>query len=702
MKKFGLALSCIFIVTFVVPQCIFAVPASSDNSSELKDGLSQLLKIHKKRLTLNYLADDRSHDFLNDQLKNFAVPLRKNFRSNITGQYRKILLGNYDAKIGEVSKDLVPILLTKPEFETATIKTVKDAPFPLNLAFLVLVKNLVEGKTFTATHDSENVATPPKNEGLVQLKELLSELTFASSKDPYNAVKKMYSKTEPRDFPIWWFDDAQYEVGYTTHGENPAPPTPQKRKKWTVLVFLNADNNLENAGVKDVNEMEMVGSDENLNIVTQFDRMESGQGNDISNENWTGTRRYYVVRDRSKTVASKMVMNLGERDMGSKKELAEFLSWGVETYPADHFMVVIWNHGGGWKGISFDDESGKNLSIPDIVWAINQANPSLSKVNPKHPKFDVLDFDACMMGMLEVAYELKDVVDFLVASEETEPGLGMPYQDTLSPLKESPGMQPKTLAKNLVSAYVKSYSLGGSQTSKRNLGSSITKSAYDLSKIAPLASLVNKLAEALLANHELYSKLLTHSSGQFAKVRRYNDESFVDLYDLVMKLALIKDLPDDIRGICAQIINNFGFPKLVDRLSQPIVIKRKSPGGVVWGYNGWKFPPKEIWPPQSGVYKSRFALTLLKGPDSEGNYSCELGPFGMAIDQIKKKREFVTEINFRVLYENGKKSPDFTDRTGKEYGIVTQFATESALIAEGHTQGMGNSYGISIYYPYCL
>jgi hypothetical protein len=677
--------------------------AGGGTTADLAGLTAQILEVQLKKVTLNWLADPRSKALLNDLLKTFPDPLKKNFRANITGAYRKVLLGNFDAKLAELNQDLARLAGVSAELTTALLETVEATPFPLGAGFAPSLKRIDEILAFQMAQrgaEERGGATAAALHERVQ--KLRQRLESEADRDPYPAVQALYAKKELREIPIWWYDDAQHDVGYITQGEQPAAPGTRGRKKWTVLVFLNADNDLEASGLADLNEMEQIGSDEHLNIVVQIDRQKGARGDTIADGNWIGTRRYEVVKDRTKKIASKLVMNLGERDMGDRKELAGFLQWGVETYPADRYVVVIWNHGAGWKGISSDDDSGRMMSVPDVLWACRQALPSLAKVNPRHPKFDIIDFDACLMGMLEVAYELRDVTDFLLASEETEPGQGMPYQDTLRPLKDDPTITPRQLAKAMISAYVKSYATGGSQTTRRIKGASVTKAAYDLSRIEPLADLVGRLGASLSTNHAAYTRMLVDEYGVFARIRRYNDDSFVDLHDFVQKLLTIERLPAETRTIGEAIIALLGYPRLEDRLAQPIVIARRSPGLVIWGYNGWKTPPKEIRPPKTTIYHSRFCATPLTGPDDQGEYTCRIGPFTTVVDPVAKQREFVREINFYILTPDGKKGPDLTARTGREYTLVTQFPAHSPLVAEGHTQGMGNSYGISIYYPYCL
>ncbi|NLH39889.1 MAG: hypothetical protein GX445_07500, partial [Elusimicrobia bacterium] len=164
------------------------------------------------------------------------------------------------------------------------------------------------------------------------------------------------------------------------------------QKEWTVMVYLNAKNNLEPFGISDMNEMEMVGSNDNLNIVVQFGRI---KGYDTTNGDWKTTRRYYVTKDTdTKTINSQMVADLGKVDMGDYKSLIDFGKWVKQNYPAKKYLLVVWNHGSGWeksmglpitKGISYDDETGNHINTPQLGMALKEIG-----------KIDILNFDACL------------------------------------------------------------------------------------------------------------------------------------------------------------------------------------------------------------------------------------------------------------------------------------------------------------------
>jgi hypothetical protein len=201
--------------------------------------------------------------------------------------------------------------------------------------------------------------------------------------------------------------------GQTTH-------VSQFDRQWTLLIYLNADNNLETDGVDDVNEMEQVGSTEEVAIVVLMDRIRGTYPDDVSNGNWTDTRRFVVQKDddTERMTSSEPASGaeiLGEFDMGDPGTLKEFIEWGLANYPAEHYLLDIWNHGAGWRsrtqvaeatrGVSFDDTDGTSIETVELPFALN--------VNPL---IDVTAFDSSLMQMMEVAYEIRNRTDLVVGS----------------------------------------------------------------------------------------------------------------------------------------------------------------------------------------------------------------------------------------------------------------------------------------------
>ncbi len=309
-----------------------------------------------------------------------------------------------------------------------------------------------------------------------------------------------------------------------------ALPSAARAASWTVMVYLDADNDLEGAGLHDMNEMEAAPSDPDVNVVVQVDR---APGYDDSNGDWTDTRRYLISHDTdTQNISSQQVgPSLGELDMGAPKTLTDFVTWAAANYPADHYLLVVWDHGSGWKkdgspkphkGTAYDETSSFDcLTVGEFASALTDAKAALGR------NIDIVACDACLMGMVEVAYPLRDCADYFVASEETVPWDGYPYQDILSELASSPTMSPADLCSLMVTAYTDSYN-GGSQGY-----SYCTLSAVDLSEMGAVASACDDLATALTNAMDSHCpEILTYVSG----AQPFFDPDYLDLYHLAQLL----------------------------------------------------------------------------------------------------------------------------------------------------------------------
>lgn len=299
-------------------------------------------------------------------------------------------------------------------------------------------------------------------------------------------------------------------------------------KEWTLAVFLNADNNLDPFGVEDQQEMSRVGSSDHLNIVSLIDR-ERGPA-----------QINYIEKGKINKIKE-----MGELDMGDYRQLVNFMKFVKENYPAKHYCLTVWNHGSGWKnknensivrGISYDDSSNNHITNAQLSVALKEINQVIGQ------KVDVLEFDACLMQMVEVVHACKDYSKFIVASEETEPGKGAPYDDILKGVR--PGMTPDAFAKNWVKAFLASYN-GGSQGYDES-----TQSAIDCSKFGAMMDALNGFAK-------------TAMSGKYARdfgmvLRQVQKFEYPENVDLVHFATLLKaQLKNDeaVKTACDKILD---------------------------------------------------------------------------------------------------------------------------------------------------
>ena len=274
---------------------------------------------------------------------------------------------------------------------------------------------------------------------------------------------------------------------------------------WTVMIYLDADNNLESAGIDDFLEMSSVGSTGDVKIVVQMDR-HPYYTDDYGD--WAGTKRFLIHKDD--TPEGFAVEDLGEQNMGDPAVLQNFVEWAMTNYPAEHYALSIWDHGDGWrllrqglsenvglrrseggaewavtKAVSSDDTDGDILYMKEVQNALEAAISNVEDHSGAPVKLDVLGYDACLMGMTEVAYAMRNVADYVVGSEDLEPGDGWPYDTVLAELVSSPATTPKQLSTLIVTQYYDSYSGWDS----------ITQSAVDVAQIDAVCTAIDAFVD---------------------------------------------------------------------------------------------------------------------------------------------------------------------------------------------------------------
>lgn len=314
-----------------------------------------------------------------------------------------------------------------------------------------------------------------------------------------------------------------------TPPDTPTPVTPptSQNAKWTYMVYLGADNNLSYSGLIDLIEMEKVGSKNGVNIVVQaeFSTTYTDFGQ-IGHAEYAGqTLRYKVAADNEPDdVSLPMTASIGQVDMAKPEALTDFIVWAKNTYPADNYALVIWDHGAGWKvtgatrGAVQDESSGSFMSLVDLANGVRNAGV----------EFDLIDFDACLMAMYEVAYQFRGLTDYLVFSEETEPGDGNPYATILADLTANPSMNGRQLATATVDRYQQYYASSGARSENT------TKSALAMNQLDLLHQHVTTLANAMVSEFGSVEAAVV-SAAQNSQVFAYLENH--DLYDFCQKLS---------------------------------------------------------------------------------------------------------------------------------------------------------------------
>jgi hypothetical protein len=311
--------------------------------------------------------------------------------------------------------------------------------------------------------------------------------------------------------------------------------------------------------------MKKAGSSDDLAIVAQFDRV-GGRGE---------THRY-LLRKGTK-VAADVIASLGETDMGDPAVLEDFLRFGGKQFPADNYMIVIWNHGAGWddtdvyrsarkalgrnfaykginvvrggsvgakaaplalarsitrrplrralfattihaavntRAIAFDDNAKDFLDNVELKRVLDKARTFLED------RIAVLGMDACLMSMIEVAYQIRDSAAVMVGSEELEPGKGWPYTPILKAIAANPAISAANLGKAIVERYLASY----------RPSDGVTQAALDLARSADLVRSIDALAAALMPALADDAALMGLVKAR-KSVQSYDTKDYIDLVD---------------------------------------------------------------------------------------------------------------------------------------------------------------------------
>jgi hypothetical protein len=287
----------------------------------------------------------------------------------------------------------------------------------------------------------------------------------------------------------------------------PAPtraPLAADAAQWTILVYLDGDNNLERDALDDFREMAAVGSSDQIKIVVQLDRISSRERwDDRSAGDWDGTKRFLVERGMEPT-PDQALEDLGELNMGDPATLADFIEWGVGNFPAERYALIIWDHGAAWFGVASDDTDEDMLSLPELSAALETA-----RTRSGYGTFDLIGFDACLMAQLDVFKSVAPYADLIVASADLEPNQGWAWDAWLAQLADDPTQDAHTVAEAIIETYMASY--------RGERADDLTLSAFDLTRLDEVSAPFNRMTELML------EQLQGRGYSAIAQSRAYTD-----------------------------------------------------------------------------------------------------------------------------------------------------------------------------------
>jgi len=230
---------------------------------------------------------------------------------------------------------------------------------------------------------------------------------------------------------------------------NAAHGAPAPQARWTIMVYMSGDNNLEEFIVKDIElELGLAGSNADIQIVALADR---GPGYDTSRGNWQTTKLYHATQGIVADAAS-AVADWGERNFGDPQTLIDFVTWSKTNYPADRYALYFWGHGWNWHPgwVMEDDTNVDTLDYHEQKAAI----PQLGFI-------DVVGYDGCNMATLEIYKLWQNKATVVTASEEYVGWNGIEYDSVIAQLRANPFMSADQVA---IATSQSAITLGGERT----------------------------------------------------------------------------------------------------------------------------------------------------------------------------------------------------------------------------------------------
>ena len=225
--------------------------------------------------------------------------------------------------------------------------------------------------------------------------------------------------------------------------EEDIPPEEQGNASdtYTLMLYMCASDLESECGfaTEDLNEIMYGYTAGNLNVIVQTGGTAEWQNTVVADDS---CQRYRVTEDGLELVDD----SLGMQNMADSATLTDFIQYCSSNYAADHYGLVLWDHGGGVVGGYGYDENfgGDSMSLTEMSRALGDASVHL----------DMLGFDACLMANFETCLMAAPYADYLIASEEPEPGCGWYYTDWIGKLSENCGIPPKRYGRQIIDDYI--------------------------------------------------------------------------------------------------------------------------------------------------------------------------------------------------------------------------------------------------------
>ena len=262
----------------------------------------------------------------------------------------------------------------------------------------------------------------------------------------------------------------------------------------TVIAYLAADNDLWEDALRSIEEMKSSFREGGARLVVFADIADEAP---------------CILEIGSNTAT--IIKIYPEHNSADANQMREILEDITAMYPADSYGLILWSHGSSWfpsgaRLRSFGYDNGRQMNIPELAAALPV-------------RFDYILFDACLMGSVEVAYELRQKTNFIVASSMPTLYTGFPYEDILPGLLS---LRPDL--RKVAEGYFNYY-----QQIMTGIYQSATIAVIDTRELEKLATVTRRIIE----NGSLEKVTFNRTSVQ--RLDAYQEQYLFDFMDFINK-----------------------------------------------------------------------------------------------------------------------------------------------------------------------
>ena len=292
----------------------------------------------------------------------------------------------------------------------------------------------------------------------------------------------------------------------------------------TVMIYM-CGTDLESKygmGTSDLGEMVKATISDKVNVIVETGGCKAWKNNIVS----SARNQIYQVQTGG---LRRLEDNFGTAYMTDPDNLASFIQYCKKNFPADRNILIFWDHGGGsLSGYGYDEKQGSGFGVSADTMTLPEIKAALQKGGCV---FDWIGFDACLMATLETAMVCNNYADYMIASEESEPGTGWYYTDWLTQLSRNTSASTESIGKTIVDTFVTA-----SQRAQAN--AQVTLSVLDLAKMqgtVPQALRNFSTATTNLIKGNNYKQVADARANarQFARQSRINQVDMIDLCDRI-------------------------------------------------------------------------------------------------------------------------------------------------------------------------